>query len=171
MPNYEKDEQYIEIINPIMRHEQFSQMGSIQHHADTRLNHSLKVSYYSYKIAKTLKLDYIDVARGGLLHDFYLGQVNDQETIKEKFLLYTTKHPDQALDNASKYFQLTAKEVDIIRSHMFPVDIKVPKYAESWIVSVVDKVISTKEFGHKFSGQLTYATNFLYLLFVVRFMR
>ena len=34
--------------------------------------HLIKVSYKSYKIAKKLDLDYVSVARAGLLHDFYL---------------------------------------------------------------------------------------------------
>lgn len=170
MANYEKDEQYIRIVKHILNDKEFSQMKDVPHHNSTRLNHSLKVSYYSYKIAKMLRLDYEDVARGGLLHDFYLGQVNDQKTFKDKFLLYTTKHPNEALDNSTKYFDLTDKEKDIIVSHMFPVDVKVPKYAESWIVSLVDKVVSTKEFGYKFSHRLSWVTN-LYLLIVFRFMK
>ncbi len=170
MPNYKNDMQYVRIINPIMTNEDFNKMKDIQHHSDTRLNHSLKVSYYSYKIAKTLRLDYEDVARGGLLHDFYLEQVNDQKSLKDKFLLYTTKHPNDALDNASKYFEISEKEKDIIRTHMFPVDIKIPKYAESWIVSIVDKGVSLKEFYQKFSQQLIFATN-LYVLMILKFMR
>ena len=170
MPNYEKDEQYTKIINQIMQQDDFSKMKYIQHHNDTRLNHSLKVSYYSYKIAKALRLDYEDVARGGLLHDFYLGQVNEQETIKDKILLYTTKHPNEALNNATKYFDISAKERDIIRTHMFPIDIKVPRYAESWIVSLVDKGVSIKEFYHKFSTKLSWTAN-LYLLMLLNFIK
>ena len=55
MPNYERDEQYVRIISDIMQNDNFSQMNEIQHHSDTRLNHSLKVSYYSYKIAKAFR--------------------------------------------------------------------------------------------------------------------
>lgn len=170
MPNYEKDKQYVKIIENIMQNDDFSKMKDIQHHNDTRLNHSLKVSYYSYKIAKALRLDYEDVARGGLLHDFYLGQVNEQKTLKDKLLLYTTKHPNEALDNASRVFDITEKEMDIIRTHMFPVDIKVPRYAESWIVSIVDKGVSLKEFYQKFSQKLSWTTN-LYILMILNFIR
>lgn len=170
MPNYENDIEYLNIISHIMENEEFSQMKDIKHHDSTRLKHSLKVSYYSYRIAKFLKLDYKDVARGGLLHDFYLGQVNEQKNVKAKFLLFTTKHPNEALDNASKFFELNEKEQDIIVSHMFPVDIKIPKYAESWIVSIVDKVVSTKEFGYKFSSQLSWVYNFMFIV-LFRFMR
>lgn len=164
MPNFENDIEYLDIINHIMENDDFSQIKDIKHHGSNRLEHSLKVSYYSYKIAKKLKLDYEDVARAGLLHDFYLGQVNEQEKVKDKVLLFTTKHPNEALDNSSRYFDLSDKEQDIIASHMFPIDVKIPKYAESWIVSIVDKFVSTKEFGHKFYCRYSWVFNFIFVL-------
>lgn len=170
MPNYENDRQYLEIIEQIMANDEFIKEQDMQHHADTRLNHSLKVSYYSYKIAKALRLEYTDVARAGLLHDFYFEQVNDQEKIKDKVLLFTTKHPEIALNNSLKYFELTEKEKDIIRTHMFPVDVKIPRYLESWVVSLVDKAVSTKEMYFKFYNKSKLATNF-YILFLLGLFR
>lgn len=165
------DEEYKKIVAPIMSNEEFkNKMNSIKHHDSTRLNHMLKVSYKSYKIAKMLKLDYADVARAGLLHDYYLESVYDQETIKDKVALYTVNHPKEAVDNAKKTFGINEKEEDIIRTHMFPVDIKVPKYAESWIVSFVDKGVSTVEFGRKFSCKYIYSTNILFV-FLLNFIR
>ncbi len=166
-----QDEEYNDIVSSILSKKEFSeQMKQIKHHDSTRLNHLLKVSYYSYKIAKYLRLDYQEVARAGLLHDFYLDSVYDQDTIKDKVLLYTMRHPADAVENAKEYFQLSEKEEDIIRTHMFPLDVKVPKYAESWVVNIVDKGISTVEFGHKFSHQLSYMVN-LYLIIFLYMMR
>lgn len=170
MPNYEIDKEYMSIINQILSNEEFGQLKDIQHHNQTRLKHCLKVSYYSYKVAKRMGLHYDEVARAGLLHDFYLGQVNEQKKIKDKFLLFTSKHPKQAVENSLQYFDLTEKEIDIIRTHMFPVDIKVPKYAESWIVSIVDKLVSFKEFKYKFSNKLSWMIN-LYIVVVLNYMR
>lgn len=165
------DEEYKKIVAPIMSNEEFkNQMNGIKHHDSTRLNHMLKVSYKSYKIAKMLKLDYVGVARAGLLHDYYLESVYDQETIKDKVALYTVNHPKEAVENAKKVFGINEKEEDIIRTHMFPIDIKVPKYAESWIVSFVDKGVSTVEFGRKFSCQFGYSTNILFV-FLLNFIR
>ena len=170
MPNYEIDNEYISIVREILDNKEFSILGDIQHHEQTRLNHCLKVSYYSYKVAKKLRLHYDEVARAGLLHDFYLEQVNDQKNFKEKFLLFTTKHPQQAVDNSLKYFDLTDKEIDIIRTHMFPVDIKIPKYAESWLVSIIDKIVSFNEFKYKFSNKLSWMVN-LYIVVILNYMR
>ena len=163
MMNYlQCDEEYKNIVESIMSNEEFvSSMDNIRHHDSTRLNHMLKVSYKSYKIAKMLKLDYAEVARAGLLHDYYLESVYDQDKIKDKVALYTINHPKQAVENARKMFGINDKEEDIIRTHMFPIDVKVPKYAESWIVSFVDKSVSTVEFGRKFSNQFKYSTNLM----------
>ena len=165
------DEEYNAIVSSILSKDEFSgKMGKIKHHDSTRLNHSLKVSYYSYKIAKYLRLDYEQVARAGLLHDFYLDSVYEQETVKDKFLLYTTRHPAVAVENAKELFSLTDKEEDIIRTHMFPLDVRVPKYAESWVVNLVDKGVSTSEFSHKFGHQLMYIVNF-YVIFFLHSMK
>ena len=166
MTKYNKDSEYQFIINNILENDEFQKLNNIKHHNTTRMNHSLKVSYYSYKIAKSLRLDYKDVARGGLLHDFYINEIRNCDKIKDKILLFSTKHPNEALINASNNFELSEKEVNIIQSHMFPVDYRIPKYAESWIVSLVDKVLSFGEFSKRFSYKLGYIFN-LYLLFIL----
>ena len=53
---------------------------------------------------------------------------------------------------------------------MFPVDYRVPKYAESWIVSLVDKVLSFGEVSKRFSHRLGYLSN-LYLLFILNIIK
>lgn len=170
MTKYNKDEEYLFIINNIMENKEFKKIDNIKHHNTTRLDHSIKVSYYSYKIAKSLKLDYEDVARGGLLHDFYTDKISECSKVKDKIKLFSTQHPKDAVNNAQTYFNLSDKEINIIETHMFPVDYRVPKYAESWIVSLVDKVLSLGEFSKKFSYRLTYVFN-LYLLFVLNIIK
>ena len=165
-----KDEEYLYLINHIMENNEFQKMNNIKHHNTTRMDHSLKVSYYSYKIAKSLRLDYEDVARGGLLHDFYINEIRNCDKVKDKILLFSTRHPNEALINASNNFELSEKEINIIKSHMFPVDYRVPKYAESWIVSLVDKILSIGEFYKRFSYRLGYLSN-LYLLFILNIIK
>ena len=161
-----KDVKYIKLVQDILDNEEFSKMGEVKHHDSNRLNHSLKVSYYSYKIARKLHLDYKSVARGGLLHDFFMERTVDYKKVKDKVKLYTGGHPKRAVINAKKVFDINMMEEDIIRSHMFPIDIKVPKFAESWVVSSVDKAVSIFEFGKKFGHKLVYVSNFALLLFI-----
>lgn len=170
MIKYHRDQNYMKLVNPILENKEFNQINTIVHHGTTRMSHSLRVSYYSYKIAKLLCLDYDQVARAGLLHDFYLDRTADYEKTKDKLLLFTTLHPKEAVENARKYFELTEKEEDMIKTHMFPVDYRVPKYAESWIVCLVDKLVGTYEWSRKFKIQLTYGMNFC-LLFLLNVLK
>lgn len=167
MINKTQDSEYLKIVNNILENKQFNKIKEIEHHGISRLDHSVKVSYYSYKIAKTLHLDYIETARGGLLHDFFLSPVN--RTNKDRFIS-TFVHPKEALKTANTYFDLSIKEQDMIRSHMFPINISVPKYAESWIVSIVDKVVAVNELSLKYKFKIRYAYNIM-LLFVFGIIR
>ncbi len=166
MQKYENDCEYLSIISPIMENEEFKKMGNMRHHNTTRLDHLLKVSYYSYKVSKSLKLDYRQTARAGLLHDYYVEEIDDIKSIKDKLVLFSYGHPKKAIENAKMITTLTEKEEDIIKCHMFPVTLNLPKYLESWIVSIVDKVLSVKEFYYKFESKAAYILDlYLILLF------
>lgn len=167
MSSHKKDLQYMSIVNNILDNDEFLKIRQIEHHGISRYDHSLKVSYYSYKIAKALHLDYEQTAVGGLLHDFFLSP--EDRTQKDRLVSVFT-HPKQAVDMAKSQFDLTTKEIDMIRSHMFPINLSVPKYAESWIVSMVDKCVATNEFAIKFRFRLKYAYN-LFLLFAISFIK
>lgn len=167
MNKYRYDVEYTQLVDDILLNNDFNKLDSIEHHGITRYDHSLKVSYYSYKIAKALKLDVRDVARAGLLHDFFMS--SPDRTKKERFIS-TFNHPKKAARNAKEIFGINEKEEDIIKSHMFPVNLTVPKYAESWVVNSVDKCVGTYEFYKKFSYQLNYATNLL-IIIVLNFIK
>lgn len=159
----EKDKKYNSIVSHILDNEEFNQIRGIEHHGTTRYDHSLRVSYYSYKIAKLLHLDYEDAARAGLLHDFFIS--DEDRNLKDRFIS-TFVHPKEAVENSIRVFNVNEKEQDIIKSHMFPIYISVPKYAESWIVSLVDKVVGTYEFSKEFS----YLAN-IYLVFIMNILK
>jgi len=162
----DKDRTYNSIVNDILNNEEFNKIKSIEHHGVSRFDHSVKVSYFSYKLAKILGLNYEEVARAGLLHDFFL---NDNQTTKEK-ITSTFVHPKKAMKNAVDHFNVNEKEQDIIKSHMFPLNASVPKYAESWVVNVIDKVVGTYEFTKKFGYKLVYVAN-LYVLFFMNVIK
>ena len=81
-----KDKEYKKIVKDIFRNVEFKKLYNIEHHGISRMEHSIKISYYSYKIAKKLGMDYVSVARGGLLHDFFLD--GDERNCKEKFFIF-----------------------------------------------------------------------------------
>lgn len=129
--NYE----YKEIVEDILNNREFKKIEAFPHHKTNRLEHSKRVSLYSYKICKKLNLDYVSASRGGLLHDFFTNKYKKENTCK-----LMKDHPLIASRNATKHFKLNDKEINIIESHMFPLNIKIkPKSIESYIVSIVDK--------------------------------
>lgn len=160
-----KDKEYRKIVKDILRNTDFKYLYNIEHHGISRMEHSIKISYYSYVIAKKLKMDYISVARGGLLHDFFLD--GDERTTKKK-IFDTFTHPKRALKTSIGNFKINDIEKNIIVSHMFPLYLSFPKYKESILVNLVDKFIGCKElirgFGCKFIYYFKYSYVFLLLL-------
>lgn len=161
MNNSINDKKYLKIVNDILKNEEFNKLKKMEHHGMSRFGHSLRVSYVAYNIAKRLGLNYEEVARAGLLHDFFLSK--EDRNFKDKFIS-TFVHPKTAVENSIKIFNVNKKEIDIIRSHMFPFYFALPKYAESWVVIGVDKTLGSYEFIKKFGYKFTYITNLFILV-------
>ena len=157
-----EDFEYKKIIDNILNDEKFKKLDKCLHHGTTRYEHSIRVSYLSYKIAKINNLDYITAARAGLLHDFFN---NEGSSMIERFKS-TFTHPSIAVENAKEVFNITEKESKIIRSHMFPVNLTLPRSIEAWIVTVADKIIFLKEISSSTCYKLRYATNLFILIFL-----
>lgn len=161
---YAKDKEYKKIVKEILRNNEFKKMYYIEHHGISRWEHLLKISYRSYLIAKKLHLDYKSVARGALLHDFYLD--GDERTTKRKFL-DTFSHPKKALETSIDIFNVNSMEQNIIVSHMFPIYPVLPKYKESILVDIVDKIIGTGELIRECHYKFKYRFNILFILIIL----
>ena len=104
-------------------------------------NGVLKCKVSKFKIAKVVGADARVCALAGLLHDFYTDKdLKGNSSVKRLGL-----HPNMALENSIKYYKLDDIQKDIIKTHMFPCNFDIPKYKESWLVSGVDKLVSTYE--------------------------
>ena len=131
-----------------------------QHMDISRYQHSINVSYYSFIICKRLNLDYVAAARGGLLHDLFFYSWQDEDfhrnyTSRGKAISYHMKnHPLVAFENASKLTELSEIEKDIILKHMWPTTKRLPRFRETLIVSLVDKLSALCEFC-EFVGRYT----------------
>ena len=141
------DDEYNQFVKEILNNDIVCLMKKfIQHGSTTCYDHCVSVSYYSYKIAKKLNLDARSVARAGLLHDLFLYDWHENKEKLPLFKKHGFTHPQRALENACKYFNLNEIEKDIIAKHMWPLTFrKIPKYKESVVVTMVDKYCSTKE--------------------------
>ena len=149
------------IISNIVSNEDFCSLKNINHHGITRYDHCMRVAYYTYKVTKALRLNYIEATRASLLHDFFMDEVDNENKV---FKL--RRHPKYALDNASKYFNLTPLQEDIILTHMFPVTFTPPKYLESWIVDIVDDISAIYEKTYTVKKELQAATLFIIVLLI-----
>ena len=52
MKKYYEDKEYLSKVCDILENEEFKKMENIVHHEGNRLDHSIRVSYHSYKWAK-----------------------------------------------------------------------------------------------------------------------
>ena len=138
------------IIDDIANHEEFLKLKEELHHGISRYEHSMRVAKVTYKMTKKLHLDYERATRAALLHDFFfdenLKEYNSKETLK--------LHPEYALQNALKYFDVDTKQANMIRAHMYPVYLEKPKYAESWLLTVADKIVAAHEM-YRYKAALT----------------
>lgn len=132
------------IIKDITRNQQvLSLKKQYQHPGTSRYTHCLNVAIYTYTICKKLGLDYISATRGAMLHDFYFYDWRAKE--REGPKLHAFKHPRVALNNATNIFELNDIEKDVILKHMWPLTVILPKYKESYIITIVDKYCATIE--------------------------
>ena len=138
----------------------YRELKTMTHHATNRLDHIKRVSKLSFKLSKLLKLDYVSCTRGALLHDFF----TKSDLRRKDYKKFLKNHPKIALLNSKKYFNINEIEENIIISHMYPLSKEKPKYKESKVVCVADKLVSTYEF---FRYQLKFSVNLL-IIFLIR---
>ncbi len=146
MNNLEKQREFFNIVEPYLDSELVQNMKSLKGHSGVidRYEHSISVAYKSFKISKKLGLDIHATAIGGLLHD--IGIYNDITNIAEK-ALDVIKHPKYSEHLAMKNYDITKKQANIIKSHMWPVCLfTLPKSMEAVIVNAVDKYCATAEY-------------------------
>lgn len=136
----------LQIFATILENEEFKKRKTFCHHGDiTVYEHSLKVALMAYNISRFFKnIDINSLLIGALLHDFYF---RDWQSYKEKrpfFKKHGFVHAKEALDNSEIHFPLLMNDRvrNIILRHMFPLNKIPPRYKESWIVSIADKLVS-----------------------------
>ena len=155
------DNEFYNIINEYANHPKVQELKNCTHHGIDRFDHSKRVAYYTYKITKKLHLNYYSATKAAMLHDFFIDELKDKRMVRSLRL-----HPNVAVENSKKYFDLTPMEEDIIKTHMFPVTFTPPKYLESWIVDLVDDVVSVYERAYSITQNEHSVANILALIFL-----
>lgn len=153
------------LVKDIIDNKEFQKLDNELHHGITRYSHSMRVAKATYNTTKALGLDYKEATRAALLHDFFLDNQFSKEESKKKF----STHPQMAVENAKKYYELSEKQENIIESHMFPANLTVPKSAEAWAVSLMDKSVAAYEmYRFKFSLVINIWAIFLFNLITLQ---
>lgn len=118
----------------------------IQHGSMPVYRHCLDVADQSIRISKFLGVNCNEreLIRGALLHDYFLYDWHDKYRDNYQSL-HGFYHPGIALKNAQKEYNLSDREKDIIKKHMWPLTIVPPACREAWIVTTADKYCSLLE--------------------------
>ena len=139
--------EFIALAADIITSDEYRRLRGQRHHVrGTVYSHSLKVAYLCYRHARRRgrQANARELVRGALLHDLYLYERRGAG------LRHWFVHPKYALKNAKALFpDLTPRESDIIRRHMFPLTPIPPKYKEGWLVCYFDKVAAVSDFFGK----------------------
>lgn len=121
----------------------FKQLKNYKHHYNTSTyDHSIGVAYISLWMIRKLKIqcNEEELIYGALLHDYYLYDCHSGEQS-----LHLFKHPRISVDNAKRDWQITKIQENIIKCHMFPLTLTPPRYKESIVVSLADKICALYE--------------------------
>lgn len=139
-----EDKEFIEIIDDILKNDTVQMMKNYRQHYQTScFDHCLMASYSCYLHCKVHHLDYISCARAAMLHDLFLYDWRKRDNGRKGLHAFT--HPQTAFENANRLFNLSEKEKDIILKHMWPLTLTLPKYRESFILTLVDKRCALNE--------------------------
>ncbi|MBP5426299.1 MAG: hypothetical protein J6Y29_00120 [Clostridiales bacterium] len=136
--------EFEDIIKDILENETVRSMRNYRQHFNIDcFEHSYNVAKICYTIAKNFNLDYVSIARAGMLHDLFLYDWRAPKVNRKGFHAFT--HGKSACKNASELFDLSEKEKDMIIKHMWPVTPLPPKSVEGLILTFVDKYCAIKE--------------------------
>lgn len=150
MKTYEED--FLQIINPIINHPEFQKRKLYMHHENQSVyEHSLNVAYIVYKKTKNKKkIDTKSIVIAAILHDFYFHPWQECREKRSFFKKHGFVHAKEALENSRKFFPDLMNPVieNCILRHMFPLNITPPRYREGWILTFADKKDSLSILKH-----------------------
>lgn len=136
--------EFEDIIKDIVENDTVQSMKKYRQHCNVScFEHSYNVARVCYRVAKKFGLDYVSVTRAGMLHDLFLYDWHAPKGERKGFHAFT--HAKCACRNATRLFNLTKKEQDMIEKHMWPVTIIPPKSIEGFLLTFVDKYCAIME--------------------------
>lgn len=164
----ENQKEFDNILSDILTNKTVQKMKQyIQHYDTSCFDHCYNVAWLTYKICKFLHLDYVQATRAAMLHDLFLYDWRVKSKTRSRW--HAFKHPFIAMTMASKEFDLTNKEKDIILKHMWPVTIIPPKSLEGFCVTFADKYSAIYESFAHYQKSLVF--RYSYVLWAILFFK
>lgn len=116
----------------------------MQHGSVSVYEHSVAVALMCLQLAALLHLrtNTRSLVRGALLHDYFL---YDWHVKVKGRPLHGLHHARWAMANAERDFGLNHIERNMILTHMFPLNLALPRYRESALLCTADKICAARE--------------------------
>nr|MBP7554460.1 hypothetical protein [Spirochaetota bacterium] len=141
---YLLNEEFQTYIYDILNNPDYLKLKDYKHHGKSIYDHNILVAWLSFKVGKALKLKLKDLARGAVLHDLFYYDWRYEKPKSQK--LHAFEHPKESLENAKSIVNNLSKiEEDIILKHMWPLTLTPPRYIESFLVTIIDKIVASIE--------------------------
>lgn len=138
------DNDFLNIIDDLLHNETVLKMKNFRQHYETScFDHCLEASYLCYKISKKFKLDYVSSARAAMVHDLFLYDWRERQPDRKGLHAFT--HGRTSYENACKIMEINDMQKDMILKHMWPLTISIPRYRETFILTLVDKYCALSE--------------------------
>ena len=141
----EQKERLEKLYQSFLNDEKILRMKEISMHRGSNCYlHSFKVAKKAIKKSLNKKDINLEVVLlGAILHDYYL---YDWRKDRSKLKKHGKNHPGIAINNAIRDFDISDDVKNVIKSHMWPINIKdFPKSKEAKIVSLSDKAVTIGE--------------------------
>ena len=136
--------EFDQMTGALLKDPKYCQMKQyIQHGRCSTYDHCIAVAKLCFLWGRKLPIEVKEkeMVRGALLHDYYLYDWHNYDGKRHGF-----RHAKIAEKNASRDFKLSELEKEIIRCHMWPLNISsIPLCREALLVCLADKVVSTQE--------------------------
>ena len=139
---------YYDCVKDIIGQKEVQELKNFKHHVlTTRFQHCVNVSYYCYIVCRKFKLNARSAARAGLLHDLFYYDRKDYNNTKSKGQAsHSKQHSLMASINAAELTHISSLEKDMIEKHMWPATRPMPKYKETYVITIIDKYCAVLEF-------------------------
>ena len=131
-------------IHQLSQSEEVQRLRTFRHHKEiNRYDHAMLVAFLSFALCRRWGWDDYAAARAGLLHDLFWSECDGTFTL-------CLNHPETACRNAEALTGgLSAKERNIILSHMWPAGRHLPRSREAWMVDLVDDLVCFMDLANK----------------------